>query len=101
MVHAQVTPGGSRNTIDAPTARDDGQMRLRIKVRAVAADNAANEAVCALMAKWADVPKSSVSIARGFTNRQKAIAVDGEPGALMARLRCLAETLAAKPFVLR
>lgn len=101
LVHAHVTPGGSRNTIEAPVARDDDQMRLRIKVRAVAAENAANEAVCVLVAKWADIPKSSVSITRGFTGRQKAIAVEGEPGALTARLQNLADMLSAKPFLMR
>ncbi|MFC3220085.1 DUF167 domain-containing protein [Tianweitania populi] len=101
LVHAQVSPGGSRNMIEAPIARDDNHMRLRIKVRAVAADNAANEAVCGLMAKWVGLPKSSVSIARGHTSRQKVIAIEGEAGALSDRLVSLAAALAAKPFVMR
>ena len=101
LLHTQVTPSASRNTIEAPAARDDGQVRLRIKVRAVAADNAANTAVCVLVAKWAEVSKTSVTVARGATSRQKLVAINGDGEALSARLNALAAALADKAFQAR
>ena len=50
--------------------------RLKIKISAPAADNAANEALLDLIAKLAAVPKSRVKLVRGQSSRMKCLAVD-------------------------
>lgn len=102
QLHLQVTPNGSRNMIEAPAARDDGQLRLRIKVRAVAAENAANQAVCVLLAKWLGVPKTRISMIRGHTSRQKTALVETDDRAtFVAQLEALATGLQAASFTAR
>lgn len=69
-----------------PRARTEGIERLeegpggpvlKVKVRAVAEDGKANEAVIALLAEAFELPKSSLEITRGFTNRNKVVAYRG------------------------
>ena len=50
---------------------------LCVRVRAPAERGKANEAVCRLIAKALDLPRSSVSIARGATARGKVLHIEG------------------------
>ena len=50
---------------------------MLVRVTAPPVDGAANAAVCKLVAKELGVPKSSVSIARGETSRDKVLTVVG------------------------
>jgi uncharacterized protein len=55
--------------------------RLKIKISAPPADNAANEALIEFIAKTAGVPKSRVKLIRGQTHRLKTLGIDvPEPG---------------------
>ncbi|MBI5500624.1 MAG: DUF167 domain-containing protein [Deltaproteobacteria bacterium] len=49
--------------------------RLKVRVHAPPADNEANEAVIALVAKRVGVPRSAVTIASGRTGRRKTLLV--------------------------
>ncbi len=71
-ISVRVTPRGGRNSIDAW----DGDV-LRVRVAAVPADGAANEAVIALLAKALAVPKSAITIASGGSSRTKLVDVSG------------------------
>lgn len=67
---AVVSPGSSKNRVKK---MPDGT--LRISVSAKASGNCANRAVADLVAKWAGVPRSSVSIASGRKSRRKKIRI--------------------------
>jgi hypothetical protein len=67
----KVTPRARNEGIEGPNAAGE----LVVKVRAVAEDGKANEAVIALLAKAFGIPKSRLEIARGGTNRHKVIAL--------------------------
>jgi uncharacterized protein len=65
-----------------PGAREDAVVGwrdrvLRIRVRARPERGKANEAVCRLLAEWAGVPASAVSIAHGAASRDKVARVEG------------------------
>lgn len=50
---------------------------LWVKVSAPPEKGKANSAVIELLADWLSLPKSDLSIIRGFTARQKLIAING------------------------
>jgi uncharacterized protein (TIGR00251 family) len=55
--------------------------RLKIKISAQPADNAANEALMEFIAKAAAVPRSRVKLIRGQSSRLKTLAVEcPDPG---------------------
>lgn len=57
--------------------------RLKIKISAPPADNAANEALIEFIANAADVPQSRVKLIRGQSSRLKTLAVESpSPGFL-------------------
>ena len=51
--------------------------RLKIRIAAPAADNAANQALIEFVAKAAGVPRSQVKLIRGQSSRLKTLAVEG------------------------
>jgi uncharacterized protein YggU (UPF0235/DUF167 family) len=73
----KVTPRARTEAIDRLETSADGLPLLKIKVRAVAEDGRANEAVINLLADSWKIPKSSLEIVRGFTSRNKVIAYRG------------------------
>jgi uncharacterized protein (TIGR00251 family) len=73
LINVRVQPCASRNEIGETDA--DGM--LRIHVTAPPADGEANEAVLKLLAKHLGVPKSTLTIVRGATTRNKVIEVQG------------------------
>ena len=61
--------------------------RIKIAVAAPPVDGEANAALCKLLAKALGVPRTSVSIVRGGSSRDKVVRVDGmEPADAHARL---------------
>ena len=60
--------------------------RLKIKISAPPADNAANEALIEFIARAAGVPKSRVKLIRGQTSRFKTLAVENPPYGFLHRL---------------
>jgi uncharacterized protein YggU (UPF0235/DUF167 family) len=90
MLRLRVTPNAGRDTIDGVETRADGEMVLRLRVRAVPDRGRANAAVLALLAEALDVPKSRLALLAGATARRKTVAVTGDPLDLAERLRRLA-----------
>ena len=81
-LNIKVHPRANRNTVEVS---DDGA--LTIRVTAAPDRGKANAAAVKLLAGRLDVPKSSVSIIRGHTSRNKVVRVDGiEDAELNGRL---------------
>lgn len=70
ILRIKVKPRASRNSIDLPAAIN-GLLTVSVTVSAV--DGKANMAVCELLARFAKVPKTSVSITRGHKARIKTV----------------------------
>lgn len=89
----RVTPRGGADRVDGLGADAGGTPHLRLRVSAIAEKGKANDAVLKLLAKSIGLPRSAFSIASGETGRTKAVLVEGEPGALLARLQAWAAGL--------
>ena len=66
----RVIPRARRNDI---CAYPDGT--LRVHTTATPTDGVANDAVIKILARYFDVPKSSIHIVRGATSRDKVISI--------------------------
>ena len=85
----RLTPKSSREAVEGIEAGADGRPRLKVRVRALPAGGAANEALVRLLAKWIGVPRQDVSILSGAASRSKIVFVGGDAKELAERLRCL------------
>ncbi len=85
-VTLRVTPGASRTAITGLADTASGGRALKVAVTVIAEGGRANDAVIKLLAKTWRVPKSSLSLLAGQTDRNKIIHVAGDPETLMARL---------------
>ncbi|MBF0177315.1 MAG: YggU family protein [Magnetococcales bacterium] len=57
--------------------------RLKVALHAPPVDNAANQALCALLAKAFRVPKSNVSVIKGEKSREKLVRITGATDAVI------------------
>ncbi|HMO29366.1 DUF167 family protein [Enterovirga sp.] len=88
-VAVRATPRGGRDEVQGLERLSDGRAVLRIRVKAAAADGAANEALRRCLAAALDCPPSAVSLVSGATSRLKTLGVAGDPEALARRLDAL------------
>ncbi len=88
-VRVRVTPRGGRDAIGGIEALSDGRRVLKVRVRAVPEDGAANGAVRRLLAKALGLPASAVSLEAGATARLKTFLIAGEAEPLAAALAAL------------
>ncbi len=86
VVVCRLTPKGGRDAIDGVTTLSDGAVVLAARVREAPEDGRANEALCRLIAKAANVPASRARLAAGAKSRIKQVALEGDTEALMAAL---------------
>ena len=91
-IFLRVTPNASRDAIEGAETRDDGQVRLRVRVTAQPEKGKANKAVTALLAKALRRPKSSITVIAGETARDKTVRIEG--GDLLDAIANLARTQA-------
>jgi uncharacterized protein len=89
VIACRLTPKGGRDAIDGASRLADGTSVLLARVRSAPEDGRANEALRALLAEKLNVSLSSVRLAAGAKSRVKQIAVAGDTGALIARLKAL------------
>jgi uncharacterized protein YggU (UPF0235/DUF167 family) len=82
----RVTPRGGRDAIDGLECLSDGKRVLKVRVRAVPEDGAANEGVRRLLAKALRVPASAVTLEAGATARLKTFFITGDAKALSGQL---------------
>ena len=86
IVRVRLTPKSSIEGVDGVTSSAEGQA-LAARVRAVPAEGEANAAVEKLIARWLDVPKSTVRVTAGAKSRIKSLTISGEAESLERRLR--------------
>jgi uncharacterized protein len=89
VVVCRLTPKGGRDAIDGVARLSDGTSVLLARVRSAPENGRANEALCALLAAKLDAPLSRIRVSAGAKSRVKQVAVTGDPGALIARLKAL------------
>lgn len=82
-VRVRVTPKASRDSVEGLETTADG-VALKIRVRAVPEDGAANEAVARVLAAWLEVPPRSVTLAAGGKSRVKTLEISGDGASLAA-----------------
>ncbi|ACJ00243.1 DUF167 domain-containing protein [Rhodospirillum centenum] len=85
-VALRVTPKASRTAVQGPMDGPEGRTLLKLAVTAVPEDGKANAAVIALLAKHWRLPKSSMSIVSGGTDRTKVLFIAGDAADLLARI---------------
>ena len=85
-VYLRATPGAARDAMTGLQPDADGKIRLKINVTTVAEDGKANKAVLALLAKTCRVPKSSLTLIAGETNRLKTVLIAGDGTVLLQQL---------------
>lgn len=86
-VYLRVTPRASRTAIQGLMEGPEGRQLLKVAVTTVPEDGKANEAVLKLLSKTWRVPKSSLTIVAGLTDRNKVVEVAGEADGLLAVVR--------------
>jgi len=93
-VRIRLTPRAGRTAVTGRAVDADGSPILKAAVTAVPERGAANEALIALLAKSWRLPKTSLAVIGGATDRTKLIEIAGD-ATLAARLESWAEALAA------
>ena len=82
VLHLRVTPKAASDRIGEVRADAEGKEFVSVSVRAVPDKGKANEAVIKLLARHLGLPKSALSVVSGATDRNKVIAIEGDPAAL-------------------
>jgi uncharacterized protein (TIGR00251 family) len=85
-VAVRLSPRARRNGVEGLAEEAGGGTALKVAVTAVPEHGKANAALIALLAKEWRVPKSSVSVVRGATDRHKTLLVAGASEPLMRQL---------------
>jgi uncharacterized protein len=83
----RLTPRTSRDEIGKVEASADGRTHLAARVRAVPDKGQANAALEKLVADWVGVPRSTVVVSAGATQRLKTLRIKGDAQALSALIR--------------
>jgi uncharacterized protein YggU (UPF0235/DUF167 family) len=92
VLRVRLTPKGGADAIEGLGQTPDGPA-IRARVRAAPEDNAANEALLALLAEALRLPRRDVSLAGGHKSRTKSVAIAGDPADIGSRLSRLIENL--------
>ena len=73
QIHIRLTPKASRDAIQGWAADANGQPVLKVSVTAVPEKGKANDALIALLAKSWKLPKGTIMLVRGETDRNKTL----------------------------
>lgn len=74
-IHIRATPNARVEKIDGFENRDDGNQYLKVKIRAIPEDGAANESIIKIIAKALKIPKSDIELKSGQKGRIKCLLV--------------------------
>jgi len=96
-VHVRLTPRARSVRIDGLRRDASGRVRLAVAVVEVPEAGRANAALLALLAGEWRLPKSSLQVVLGATDREKTIAIAGDGPALLQRLRDWSATRGWQP----
>lgn len=86
IVRVRLTPKSSLEAVEGVGATAEGAAFLA-RVRSAPSDGEANAALERLVARWLDVPKSTVRLTHGAKSRVKSLTISGDLGCLEQRLR--------------
>ena len=86
IVRVCLTPKSSLDAVEGVGQTAEGAAFLA-RVRAMPAEGEANTAIERLVARWLDVPKSTVRVTGGAKSRVKSLTIGGDLGCLQQRLR--------------
>lgn len=89
-VHVKLAPKAAAERIGPIHASGEGAV-LKVAVTAAPERGRANAAMIALLAKAWGVPKTSVAVIKGETDRTKTLFVSGDADALLAKMATTAE----------
>ena len=86
-IRLRVQPRARRNRAGGLADEADGGVALKVAVTAAPEDGRANAAVVALLAEEWNVPKTTLTVVAGATDRRKTIHLQGDPRRLMQTLQ--------------
>jgi len=89
LINLRVTPKAASARIGSVGEDAQGWRFLRVHVTEAPEKGKANAAVVKLIAKACRLPKSVIEVVSGESDRNKTVAVRGEPEALMTLLQAL------------
>ena len=90
-LYVRLTPKAALDRIDGIETAADGRSHVKVRVRAIPENGAANQALERMMAKAVGVPVSAVSVVAGGTSRLKTLRVVGDAAELVERLQTLSK----------
>jgi uncharacterized protein (TIGR00251 family) len=76
-IPVKLTPKSSKDAVEGWDFDPEGRPVLKVRVRAMPVDGAANAALVAVLAKALGVPRRDVNLARGNQSRLKMVEVEG------------------------
>ncbi|MBK1663063.1 hypothetical protein CKO38_03645 [Rhodospirillum rubrum] len=82
----RLTPKAGRDGVSGVVAEADGSLVVKASVTAVPEDGKANAALLKLLSRQWKLPRSSLAVVHGQTDRRKVIEISGEPALLTPRL---------------
>ena len=94
-VTLRLQPGARGNGFERLAERPDGGRTLRARVGAPPEGGRANAALVKLLAKAWRVPKGSIEIQAGRSERNKTLLVAGDPAELLPRLEAWLDRIGA------
>lgn len=86
----RVTPRAKRDAVTGMVTGADGRRALAVKLAAPPIDGAANEALCAFLARSLRMAKSQVTIRSGHASRHKIVTLAGDAESIASRLQAIA-----------
>ncbi len=86
----RLTPKSATDAVEGIGTSADGTNHLKVRVRAVPENGAANAALEKLIATWLGVPKRGVTMIAGGRSRLKAVRVSGDATMLAEKVGQLA-----------
>lgn len=82
----RLTPGGRTDALQGLAEMAGGGVALKISVNAPPEDGRANKALLAFLAESWGVPRGSLSLLSGASNRQKVVLAEGDGAALLQKM---------------
>jgi len=85
-VSVRLTPKGRRDAVEGLAATAAGGAEIRASVTAVPENGKANKAVIKLLSKTWKVPKTSIDLISGETDRHKVFMISGDAKSILLRI---------------
>jgi len=87
----RLSPGAKTEDFHGLAETADGEAALKASVHAPPENGKANKSLIALISKRCKVPKSSISLLSGETNRNKVLLIEGDSALLLEKTKILSD----------